>query len=180
MPETEDSAKFAGQVDGYDRLWVPHRMTYVAGPNRPKDQGEHDCPFCAAPGQDDEVALVVARGERVFALLNLYPYNSGHVLICPYRHVPDLTDLTTDEANELMAFSQQAVKALQATRQPQGFNLGLNLGAVAGAGLAAHLHLHVVPRWRGDANFMPIVAQVRALPELLGTTREALAREWGA
>jgi len=179
MVEVDQAAAFAGQPDGFERLWVPHRMTYVAGEARPKDGGAHDCPFCTAPGQDDERALIVARGETVFALLNLFPYNSGHLLICPYRHVPDLTDLTTDEACELMAFTQLAMTAIRRSRHPQGFNLGINQGAIAGAGISAHLHQHVVPRWGGDSNFFPVIAKARAIPELLGTTRAALASHWG-
>jgi ATP adenylyltransferase len=179
MTKIEDRRAFAGEPDGFERLWVPHRMTYVAGQARPVDGGAHDCPFCAAQQRSDEDALVVARGQHVFALLNLFPYNSGHLLICPYRHVADLTDLTPEELGELATFGQEAMRALRKARHPQGFNLGLNQGQAAGAGIAAHLHVHVVPRWGGDANFFPIVAGARALPELLGTTREAVAKNWG-
>jgi ATP adenylyltransferase len=172
----EGAEGLAGTPDGFERLWVPHRMVYIGGDHGPGKGGE--CPFCAAPGRDDAESLIVARGRTVFALLNLYPYNSGHLLVCPYRHVADLTELTPDEAAELTAFTQQAMRALRAARSPQGFNLGVNQGQLAGAGIAAHLHQHVVPRWTGDSNFFPIVAQTRALPELLGAMRQDLAAAW--
>jgi ATP adenylyltransferase len=172
----EGGEALAGVPDGFDRLWVPHRAAYVQGSDRP--EGAADCPFCQAPARGDEDSLIVARGANVYALLNLFPYNPGHLLICPYRHVADLTDLTAGEAGELMEFGRQAIKALGAARGPRGFNLGINQGAVAGAGISAHLHLHVVPRWPGDSNFFPIVARSRALPELLGETRAVLAQAW--
>jgi ATP adenylyltransferase len=175
-PNVQQASDFAGQPDGFERLWVPHRMAYIDGPARP--DRTPTCAFCHAPTLTDQEGLIVARGQTVFALLNLFPYNSGHVLVCPYRHVADLTDLTDQEATELVKYTQGAMRALRAARQPQGFNLGINQGPVAGAGIAAHLHQHVVPRWRGDANFFPIVAQTRALPELLGQTRDALAQVW--
>ncbi|MDR2373540.1 MAG: HIT domain-containing protein [Bifidobacteriaceae bacterium] len=169
----------AGEADGFDRLWVPHRMVYVGGEARPDGDRPEDCPFCEAPKRDDAEALIVARGAKVYALLNLFPYNPGHLLVCPYRHVPELTDLDEAEAIELTQFTQRAVKAIRRARAPLGFNLGMNLGRVAGAGISAHLHQHVVPRWTGDSNFFPIVARSRALPELLGATRQAIAEAWG-
>ncbi|MDR1634668.1 MAG: HIT domain-containing protein [Bifidobacteriaceae bacterium] len=174
----EAGADLGGVPDGIERLWVPHRMAYVGGASRPANAEPDDCPFCLAPGREDAEALIVARGEMVYALLNLFPYNPGHLLICPYRHVPELTDLTSAEASELMEFTRRGVEAVRRARAPQGFNLGMNLGAVAGAGISAHLHQHVVPRWTGDSNFFPILAHSRALPELLGATREAVAAAW--
>ncbi|MDR2254042.1 MAG: HIT domain-containing protein [Bifidobacteriaceae bacterium] len=174
----EDAAAFAGAPDGFERLWTPHRMVYVDGDARPADESPGGCPFCAAPGREDPAALIVARGEAVYAILNLFPYNPGHLLICPYRHVPALTDLSPAEAAELIVFSQRAIRALERAKRPQGFNLGLNQGSVAGAGIAAHLHQHVVPRWLGDSNFFPLIARSRALPELLAETRAALAEAW--
>ncbi len=111
-------------------------------------------------------------------MLNLYPYNAGHLLLCPYRHVADYTELTADERAELGAFQADAMRTLRAVAGPHGFNLGLNQGPVAGAGIAAHLHQHVVPRWGGDSNFMPIVAHTRVLPQLLTDTRALLAAAW--
>lgn len=168
-----------GDPDGMDRLWVPHRMVYIGGVDKPSDDRPGPgCPFCRARGQDDETALIVARGATAFAVLNLYPYNSGHLLVCPYRHVADYVALDDDETAELTAMTRTAIRALTQAYSPQGFNLGMNQGAVAGAGIAAHLHQHVVPRWHGDANFLPIVARTRALPELLGDARARLAEAW--
>jgi len=165
----------AAEPDGLDRLWTPHRMAYISGADRPEG-----CAFCAAPGLVEGESLVVARGEQVFAVLNLCPYNPGHLLVCPYRHVADYTELTGAETAELAAFTQRAMRVIRHASSPHGFNLGMNQGAVAGAGIAAHLHQHVVPRWGGDSNFLPIVARTRALPELLGEARARLAAAWDA
>lgn len=169
----------AGVPDGIQRLWTPQRMAYIAGEGRPADDAAGSgCPFCRAPGERDEDAYVVARGEQVYALLNLYPYSPGHILVCPYRHVADFTDLDETEVVELAAFTRAAMRALRAASDPHGFNLGMNQGAVAGAGIAAHLHAHVVPRWGGDANFMPIVARTKPLPELLADTWVKVSTAW--
>ncbi len=176
----EDAGSLPGVPDAFQRLWTPHRMVYIAGENKPTDPSEGSCPFCRAPGLDDAEGLVVRRGRAVYAVLNLYPYSPGHLLLCPYRHISDYTELSQEESAELSAFTAQAMTALRAVSAPAGFNLGLNQGEVAGAGIAAHLHLHVVPRWRGDANFLPVVAQTKALPQLLGQTRELLADAWNA
>lgn len=178
---TEDAAGLAGVPDGLGRLWTPHRMAYIGGENKPTDDGPGEgCPFCRAPSKDDAEALIVARGEVAFVVLNLYPYNAGHLLVCPYRHVADYTDLTEPEVAEVAALTRTAMGVLRDVSSPQGFNLGLNQGDVAGAGIAAHLHQHVVPRWGGDANFLPIVGRTRALPELLADTRDKLAAAWPA
>lgn len=175
----QDAGDLAGEPDGYGRLWTPHRMVYIGGQDKPSDAGEATCPFCrAATNDDDAEALVVHRGRVCFALLNLYPYNSGHLMVLPYRHVADYTELTDVEVAELAAVTRTAMGVLRSVMAPQGFNLGMNQGAVAGAGIAAHLHQHVVPRWAGDANFLPIVARTKAMPELLGDTRERLAAAW--
>ena len=179
-PQAESAQDFPRQHDGFDRLWTQHRMVYVAGDQRPADGGETDCPFCSAPGRTDEEGLIVARGEHVFAVLNLYPYNPGHLLICPYRHVADYTDLTEDETRELAEFTQEAMRAIRRVSSPPGFNLGMNQGAAGGAGIAAHLHQHVVPRFGGDANFLPIIAQTKALPQVHDQVRALVAGEWGA
>ena len=175
---TEDAGSLAGVPDAFQRLWTPHRMVYIEGENKPADPGEGSCPFCRAAAREDADGLVVHRGELVYAVLNLYPYSPGHLLLCPYRHVSDFTGLTPAEAEELSRFTAQAMTALRAVSHPTGFNLGMNQGEVAGAGIAAHLHQHVVPRWTGDANFLPVVAQTKALPQLLGRTRELLADAW--
>jgi ATP adenylyltransferase len=165
-----------GLRDAFRRLYTPHRMAYIKGEGKPA--GEGDCPFCEIPGLPDEQGLVVARGEQCFAVLNLYPYNSGHLMVVPYRHVSAYDDLTLDEAVELATMTQQALRALRHASGPQGFNVGMNLGVVAGAGIAAHLHQHVVPRWGGDTNFMPVVGQTKVLPQLLPETRALLAEAW--
>jgi ATP adenylyltransferase len=167
--------------DAFERLWTPHRMAYILGEGKPHDAEAGDgCPFCRAPAGSDEDGLIVGRGAVVYAVLNLYPYNAGHLLLCPYRHVADWTELTADERAELGAVQAQAMRALRAVAAPHGFNIGLNQGPVAGAGIAAHLHQHLVPRWGGDSNFMPIVAQTRVLPQLLAQTRALLAAAWPA
>ncbi|WP_448060658.1 HIT family protein [Cellulomonas hominis] len=169
----------AGDPDGLQRLWTPHRMVYIGGENKPADHSAgQGCPFCRIPDGPDEDGLIVARGRVAYALLNLYPYNSGHLLVCPYRHVADYTDLTPDEVAEVAELTRTAMRVIRAVSSPAGFNLGMNQGEVAGAGIAAHLHQHVVPRWAGDSNFLPIVARTRALPELLADTRARLAAAW--
>ncbi|MBB5873027.1 ATP adenylyltransferase [Allocatelliglobosispora scoriae] len=160
-----------GEPDGLERLWTPWRLSYVAGPETP------GCPFCAAPGSDEH-GLMVAKGETVFAILNRFPYNPGHLLICPYRHVADYTEITAAETAELASFTQTAMRVVRAVSNAHGFNLGINQGGVAGAGIAAHLHQHVVPRWGGDANFLPVIGRTKALPQLLTDTRDLLAEAW--
>jgi ATP adenylyltransferase len=179
MDGFEAAGRMAGDPDGFERLWTPHRMVYLQGAEKPKssDAGQ-DCPFCRGPLRSDEDALIVARGALVYAVLNLFPYNPGHVLICPYRHVAGYTDLTATETVEVAELTQQAMRVLTTVARPHGFNLGMNQGAVAGAGIAAHLHQHVVPRWGGDANFLPVIARTKALPELLADTRRRMAETW--
>jgi ATP adenylyltransferase len=171
-----------GEADGLERIWTPHRMTYISGEDRPEGGYEKPagCPFCRAPAAPEAESLVVARGELVYAVLNLYPYNPGHLLVCPYRHVADYTDLTEAETVEVAAFTRQAMRVIRSVSSPHGFNLGMNQGAVAGAGIAAHLHQHVVPRWGGDGNFMPVIARTKVLPQLLGDTRQLLVKAWPA
>jgi ATP adenylyltransferase len=130
------------------------------------------------PTLSDAEGLIVERGKLVYAVLNLYPYNPGHLLICPYRHVADYTDLTPQETAELAELTKSGMVAVRAAANPQGFNLGMNQGTVAGAGIAAHLHQHIVPRWGGDANFMSVIGGTRVLPQVLADTRELLAQHW--
>ena len=167
-----------GTPDDVERLWTPHRMAYI----KEDRAGDHDeptgCPFCRAPGLPEDDSLVVARGELVFAVLNLYPYNPGHLMVCPYRHVADYTELTAGETVELATFTQTAMRVIRRASGAHGFNLGMNQGSVAGAGIAAHLHQHIVPRWGGDTNFMPVVGRTKVLPQLLGDTRKLLASVW--
>ena len=169
----------AGETDHLDRLWTPHRMAYIRGENKPADSAAgHQCPFCRIPTLDDAEGLVVARGELCFAVLNLYTYSPGHLMVCPYRHVPDYAELTDEETHEIAAFTQAAMRTVRSVSGAHGFNIGMNQGAVAGAGIAAHMHQHVVPRWSGDQNFMPIIGRTRALPQLLADTRKLLAEAW--
>lgn len=173
----EPAADFAGIPDGFQRLWTPHRIAYVEAGQTPPDAV---CVFCTAPTLTDEQALIVHRGELAYVLLNLFPYNSGHLLVVPYRHVGPYVDATPDETAEIAALTQTAMRTVSAVSGPEGFNVGMNLGAAAGAGIAAHLHQHVVPRWAGDTNFLPIIGRTKALPELLADTRTKLTGAWPA
>ncbi|HEU4362194.1 MAG TPA: HIT domain-containing protein [Mycobacterium sp.] len=173
-----------GEPDHLERLWTPHRMTYLAEAPRRRDaagstgSGGSERPFTDIPTLPDEDGLVVARGESVYAVLNLYPYNPGHLMVVPYRRFSELEDLTEAESAELMAFIQKAIRVIKAVSRPDGFNVGLNLGTSAGGSLAEHLHVHVVPRWSGDANFITIVGNSKVIPQLLRDTRRLLADEW--
>lgn len=171
------ASELPGVPDEFQRLWTPHRMAYIqAGPEPLKE----DCPFCAAPHKTDEDGLIVHRGRTAFVLLNLFPYNSGHLLVCPYRHIGLYDEATPEEVAEIGALTQTGMRVLRAVSRCDGFNLGMNQGEVAGAGVAAHLHQHIVPRWATDANFFPIIAKTKALPQLLGEVRGAVAAAWPA
>ncbi len=166
----------AGDPDRLRRIWSPHRMSYIT--EAPKPEGGTGEPFLDIPRMSDEDGLVVARGEHVYAVLNLYPYNPGHLMVVPYRKVAALEDLTDGESAELMAFTQQALRVIKRVSNPNGFNVGLNLGAEAGGSLSEHLHQHVVPRWRGDANFITVLGGTKVMPQLLRETRSLLAKAW--
>ncbi|CAB4656749.1 MAG: HIT domain-containing protein [Actinobacteria bacterium] len=168
----------AGMPDSWERLWTPHRMDYLKGENRPLPGNESACPFCRIPTMGDEEGLIVARGKEMFVVMNLYPYNVGHLLVCAFRHVADITDLTPSERIEMSDMTVHAMETLRKVARPEGFNLGMNQGAVSGAGVAEHIHQHVVPRWAGDSNFMPIIGKTKTLPQLLGQTRDDLAAAW--
>ena len=173
----EQASDFAGVPDAFQRLWTPHRMVYInAGADVNRGDG---CPFCAAPQKSDADGLNVYRGVTSYALLNLFPYNSGHLLVCPYRHFGTYDEATPEEVAEIGALTQQGMRVLRRVSRCDGFNLGMNQGAVAGAGVDEHLHQHIVPRWSADANFFPIIARTKALPQLLGEVREAVADAWG-
>lgn len=176
-PELESVAQsgLVGTPDDTQRLWTPHRMVYIADGHQPD---ETDCPFCAAPGMEDERALIVARGRHAYVLLNLYPYNNGHLLVCPYRHFATYDEATVEEVAEIGALTQTAMRVLKEVMGCHGFNLGMNQGEIAGAGIAAHLHQHIVPRWKADSNFFPIIAKTKSLPQLLGDVREKVALAW--
>lgn len=168
-----------GDQDHLQRLWTPYRMSYIAGTIKTGSAKSTE-PFTDIPTMSDEDGLVVARGEHVYAVLNLYPYNPGHLMVVPYRRVAELENLTVDESSELMTFTQKAIRVLKGVSRPHGFNVGLNLGTSAGGSLAEHLHMHVVPRWGGDANFITVIGGAKVIPQLLRDTRELLATEWTA
>ncbi len=175
---SEESIGGVGMPDRWERLWAPHRMSYLSGENRPLPGNDIECPFCRIPKLTDAEGLIVARGKTAYVVMNLYPYNAGHVLICANRHVADLTDLNDEERNEILELSAHAMKTIRKVSGADGFNLGMNQGAVSGAGVAAHIHQHVVPRWGGDSNFMPLIGQTKVLPQLLAETRAELAAAW--
>ena len=155
------------------QLWAPWRLEYIQSAD--EDSG---CVFCRAAAGPDEDAFVVRRGERAFAMLNRFPYASGHFMVAPLRHTGELTELEDDEVLEIHRLAASGIGALARTYAPQGYNLGWNLGRIAGAGIVDHVHLHVVPRWAGDTNFMPVLADVKVLPEHLLDTRLKLAEAW--
>ena len=166
-PQLEDHATFAHVDDGFQRLWTPHRMAYIVG-DKPNDEPGSGCPFCTAPDKSDDEGLIVQRGTHCYVVMNLFPYNPGHLLVCPYRHVSLYVDLTDEETEEFTALTKAAIRALEKASEPHGFNLGMNQGAVAGAGVAAHLHQHIVP----------IVGQTKALPVLLEDARRRILATW--
>ncbi len=156
-----------------ERLWAPWRDAYVSAPSRASDE----CIFCAKPRQGpehDRENYIVRRAERVFVILNAFPYNPGHLMVVPYTHIGDLTQAEPLTFAEMMAVAQWSVRAVRAAMRPDGFNLGMNLGRPAGAGIADHIHLHVVPRWTGDTNFMPVVGDARVLPQALDSAYDVL------
>jgi ATP adenylyltransferase len=155
-------------------LWAPWRLEYIKSADE-----ESGCLFCAAAaGGDDAERLVVHRGSHAIVLLNKFPYSSGHFMVAPVRHVGEYGELTDDEVLELHRLASAGIGALAELYAPQGYNLGWNLGRIAGAGIVDHVHLHVVPRWAGDTNFMPVLADVKVLPEHLDETRKKLADAW--
>ncbi|QSB07023.1 HIT family protein [Natronoglycomyces albus] len=155
-------------------------MAYIKGEGKPTGAPEdrQGCPFCEVPQLDDETGLIVTRGKSMYVVLNKFPYNSGHLMICPFRHVADYTDLHDEEVAEMGALVQRSMRVIRAVMGAHGFNIGMNQGAISGAGIAGHLHQHIVPRWGGDANFMPIVGQTKVIPQFLSDTRAQLAQSW--
>ena len=168
----------AGMPDSWQRLWAPHRMSYLEGENRPLAGNEIECPFCRIAALDDAEALIVARGKEAYVVMNLYPYNAGHLLVCTNRHVAELPELTQSERNEVQSLTAQGMRVLRKVSNASGFNIGINQGNVSGAGIAGHFHQHIVPRWAGDANFMPIIGKTKVIPKLLQESREQLAAGW--
>lgn len=165
-----------GEPDRLIRLWAPYRSAYIA--SSPRTDKEDNDPFLDIPHLSDEDGLIIARGTLVYTVLNLYPYNAGHMMVVPYRKVANLEDLTDAETDELMQFAKLAVRTLKSVSSPEAINVGLNLGKASGGSIGDHLHLHVVPRWAGDANFMTVISGTKILPALLRDTRALLAEGW--
>lgn len=170
-----DAWEIPGVPDSFQRLWVPHRIGYIHG-NDGRKPGQ--CVFCIATELDDEENLVVFEGELAYVVLNLFPYNPGHLLICPYRHIAGYDEATEEEAAEIAALTQRSMVLLRDVAGAHGFNIGMNQGRIAGAGIEEHLHQHVVPRWGQDSNFFPIIAKTKAMPQLLGDIRDQLRSAW--
>ena len=163
--------------DMWSRLWAPHRRSYLL-----EEAGQFDdasCPFCIAPKLSDVEGLIVFRGVNCYVVMNKYPYNTGHLLICTFRHIAWYDQITDDERDEMSCLTSQSVQILRNTIGANGFNIGLNQGAVAGAGVADHIHQHVVPRWANDINFMPIIGKTKVMSELVEDTRQKLSYAWG-
>src|SRR4051794_36076426 len=179
VPQEPEHQDGVGAPDGLERLWTPYRIAYIRGESKPVDGSAGECPFCRTPElADDATGLVVHRGKLAYAVLNLCPYSPGPLMVCPYRHIADFTDTTADEAEEIGILTKIAMRTLRSVSNAEGFNVGMNQGTAGGAGIAHHLHQHVVPRWLGDQNFMPVIGRTKPLPQLLQETRGLLARAW--
>ena len=158
-----------------ERLWAPWRLEYIKGPK------PDECIFCTKPAEgDDRATYIVRRGEHCFAILNAFPYNNGHLMVAPYRHVPSIEELEGPALLELMTLAQAGLGALRGAYAPEGFNLGINQGKVAGAGVEHHVHLHIVPRWGADTNFMPVIGETRVLPQSLDASYDDVTTNWEA
>ena len=154
------------------RIWAPWRLAYVKDASK---DIEEECIFCAKPAQDDDEAnLIVHRGERSFVILNLFPYTNGHLMVAPYAHLGRLQELGSETLAEMMALAQRSMDRLEQVYDPHGYNVGFNQGRVAGAGVEHHIHMHVVPRWGGDTNFMPVIADTKVMPQSIEQSYEAL------
>ena len=164
----------SGVADNWERIWTPYRKEYT----QQLAAGDIECPFCRIPQLSDEESLILARGELTFVVLNRYPYNPGHLLICTYRHVGEYLELTYDELSEVNLLTKASIEALRGVSKEVNFNIGINQGRTAGAGIPDHFHQHIVPRWRGDSNFMPVIGGTKVLSQMLDETREILASLW--
>jgi len=157
-------------AEGFDRIWAPWRMNYIDGSH--KNEG---CIFCVKPAQNnDRENLILYRGKSCFTMMNLFPYNNGHIMISPYKHTGDIGKLSDNEMLEIMTLSKKFIKVMKQSINPDGFNAGFNIGRVAGAGVANHLHFHVVPRWNGDTNFMPVLGETKVISEHILKTYDKL------
>ena len=176
--EVEPASSFAAVADGMQRLWTPHRIAYIE--SSPQEKVSSGCVFCEAPTKSDEEALIVHRGETGYVLLNLFPYNSGHLMVIPRRHVSDLAALPEEEFADLQKLLRSAVGILLDVYKPEGMNVGMNLGRIAGAGIDQHLHWHCVPRWGGDTNFMPVIGETKVMVEHLDGAYDRLRPRFDA
>lgn len=159
-----------------EQLWAPWRMRYIKADDKSEGEG---CIFCFKPQSDkDKENLILYRSTHNFVIMNLYPYNNGHLMIVPYQHAPDLAALPAETCTDFMVTTQKALAALRASMNPDGFNLGMNLGRTAGAGIDDHVHMHIVPRWNGDTNFMPVIGNVKVMPEYIAETYDRLFTEF--
>jgi ATP adenylyltransferase len=156
-----------------DHLWTPWRYAYVTGAGQ-----ESGCIFCTAPKESDQQARIVHRGEHCYVILNTYPYTNGHVMVVPYAHLDELQKLPAEAAREMMVLSQRMETVLRSLYRPDGINLGMNIGKAAGAGVAGHIHMHILPRWVADANFASVIGETRVLPEALDVTWERIRKEF--
>lgn len=159
---------------GFEKLWAPWRMKYIEGIDVEDDGG---CIFCEKPKEnDDKKNFIIYRGKKCFIILNIFPYNNGHLLVVPYEHTSDMKDLDSETMLELMKTTSIVIEAIKKTMRPDGFNIGMNLGRTAGAGIKEHLHMHIVPRWNGDTNFMPVIGGTKVISESLEDTYEKLSK----
>lgn len=164
----------SGIADNWERIWTPYRKEY----NEQLAQGNMECPFCRIPDLPDRESLILARGSRAYVVLNRYPYNPGHLLICTFRHVGEYLELNSQELEEITSLTQSSLRALRKINSEVNFNIGINQGRTAGAGIPDHFHQHIVPRWRGDSNFMPVIGGTKVLSQMLDETRELLMSLW--
>jgi ATP adenylyltransferase len=175
----DKTKEWSGGMDKMDRVFAPWRMEYILSNSDNNEKKGTGCIFCDFPGEhEDEKRLILHRGKYCFVILNAFPYNPGHLMVVPYRHTNDLPGLAPEELGEMMATVQTAVMVLKKVMDPQGFNIGMNLGKVAGAGIDQHLHIHIVPRWNGDTNFMPVLGGVRVVSEALNNTWKRVKEAW--
>jgi ATP adenylyltransferase len=162
--------------DRWARLWAPHRRSYLL--DEAGQFSDTTCPFCIAPKLSDVEGLIVHRGQECYVVMNKYPYNTGHLLVCTYRHIAWYDEITNSERDEMSELTQRTIEVLKRINGAKGFNIGLNQGEVAGAGVAGHIHQHVVPRWANDSNFMPIIGQTKVMSELIEDTRKRISEAW--
>lgn len=167
-----------GRKDRWSRLWAPHRRSYIL--DEAGQFNDKTCPFCIAPTLNDAEGLIVHRGDKCYVVMNKYPYNTGHLLVCTYQHAAWYDEISDEQRDEMSYLTKRCVEVLRMAVSASGFNIGLNQGAIAGAGVAGHIHQHIVPRWANDLNFMPIIGQTKVMSELVEDTRRKISEAWGS